>query len=434
MSDLDQLAQRALHLTGKVQEKILNVSTDNQGKPNLHWGQFVVAPRQDAQVGVYGSASAAIVLGLNGRDDIQGRRKARDDLKTYVENDAEAPFELAHNVKLAMTVLALAPQAGTDADPRMLQLLDELLGRCSPTSSFWPAYSRPKILSAIPFPGRDAEVATAVILILLDEVLRSLSSQRYVAQQGRIAAMVKASADRLEDAFASKRATLDRFATLIAVAVILSKGHEAKQPLRAAYREAVRTRDFADRRVFFYECLRHDGTLTRDYFIVPPAVIVPILLGKPTVKPMDRALAITAMHDLLDKLTDEGVFQAGQDMPSTVEQALVGLSLQATTRGRPEFGFRVQVAKACLQATQSDPTGIPTKFISIFVLGLWVITAVVIGGKAIPPFLQKTPVFAQAYWLSSASPEAISQLLPAVCAAWSASRALFLRIFKGAQS
>jgi hypothetical protein len=428
MTDQSEILGRIIHSVGKMQERVLHTA-NTSSKANLQWGQFVVEPRPGAQVGVYGSSCAAIILRLHGRDDDESRG-ARSALTSYVTSGGEAETELAHNIKLAMVVLALAPSPGQDADQLMLTLLGKLLDRCSQSSSLWPAYSCPAALAGVTFSERDSEVATAVILILLEDVLRRLTSQRYVSERGRIDQIVKQSALTLERAYVSKRSALERFSTLIGTAVILIRGRDASAKIRKTFGEAVRTCDFADRRVFFYECLRVDGTLTRDYFIVPPAVILPLIAGRVDARATDRALALSVVPDLLEQLDDEGLFKGGQAMPSTVEQALVGLAMQAVERGKPYVGVAHQFAASWIYVTRPNAKGVPTKLIGTIVVMLWVVTGLAIAGKAMPTSLRTMPILQSAYSFASAFPEALSQLLVFLTAVWPASRSLFLRIFR----
>lgn len=426
MSEQADVFHQIDHFTGNLQGKVLRTASKNSAKPNLHWGQFVVEPpRDEAQVGVYGSSCAAIIA--KARDD-ESARKARDELLAYVKTSQEASSELAHNIKLAMVVLALAPVPGNDAAPEMLDHLRTLLGRCSQSSNLWPAYTPPSGQAAANFVERESEVATSIVLILLDEVHRCLNASRYTLERGQIEALARESASRLEQAYTSQRRVLDRFAGLISAAVILVKGRKANRAIRRAFREAVRTRDFADRRVFFYDCLR-DGMFTRDYFIVPTAVVLPVVAGKAEVKGFDRARGLVVAQGLIKELDDDGVFRAGQELSSTVEQALVYVSLQSVRRGQQFLsGALGQVAVSFLHLTQSGPTGVPTKLIGTLVVMLWLIAAVALLGKFIPVNLRSTTLLAQIYAFASLLPDAVTTFLAFLVGALPASQALFSRI------
>lgn len=427
MSDTDRIFDKIDHLTGKLQEKILRTRSTNPNKPNLHWGQFIVDPRDDAQVGVYGSACSAIISAA--RDDDQARA-ARDELRAYVESAPEAEGELAHNIKMAMVVLALAPCPGADAHPTMLDRLGELLNRRSVASKLWPAYTRPASQAGARFAERDSEVATSIILVLLDAVHRCLCSPRYASERGQIETLSNETAARLEQACASRRIFENRFSALIASAVILIKGRQAGSAVRQAYREAVRTHDFAERRVLFYDCLRND-TFTRDYFIVPMSVVLPIVAYKAELKPTDRALAFVVAQRLVEELDDDGIFRTGQELSSTVEQALAYLSLQSALRGRNLISRgQDQVALSWLQLTQSSATGVPTKLVGTAVIGLWLFAAVAVVGKFMPAQLRSTAVLQQIYEFAAVVPEPLTTFLGFVAGALPVSQALFLRLIR----
>lgn len=429
MSDQDDINGKVTHYIGKLQSEIL-AARNTTSKPNLYWGQFVVEPKVQAQVGVYGSTCAAIVLQLNNRDDGE-TKQAKQSLMTFVaqNTDNEATKELSHNIKLAMLVLALAPRPGGDAEPQMLTQLDQLLARCTSATHLWPAYTSPQCFLGANFVPRDSEVATAVILIILYETLKCLGNQKYVAVRGRAQAVVEAAALALEAAHSSERSISQRHSALLATAVILTKGTKAKHGLNSAFNEAAQVRDFADRRVFFYECLRGDGTLSRDYFILPPAVILPMVLGKASANRLIRAKALTVIYELFPHLDERGLFRGGQDMPSTVEQAFVGLSLQAAAEPGGHFDIGYDIAKSWTYATQPNPNGTPTKLIFGIVVLLWVATVIALLGEQVPANLRSNLVLGSIYEFASL-PEGVAQFLVFLTGAWPASRIVLTRLFR----
>lgn len=427
MSDQDDINGKVTHYIGKLQSEILstrNVTT----KSNLHWGQFVVEPKAKAQVGVYGSTCAAIILRLYGRDDSE-TKQAKQSLMTFVaqNTDNKAAEEFAHNIKLAMLVFALAPRPGEDAGPQMLAQLDQLLERCTSATHLWPAYTSPQCFLGSNFVPRDSEVATAVILIFLYETLKCLDSQKYVALRGKAQAVVDSAALALEAAYSSERLVSQRHSALLATAVILTKGSKAKRGLSSAFSEAAQVRDFADRRVFFYECLRGDGNFSRDYFILPPAVILPLVMGKASANRLIRAKALTVVRELFSHLDEKGLFRGGQDMPSTVEQAFVGLSLQAAAESGHHSDIRYYLARSWTYATQPNPNGTPTKLIFVIVALLWAATGVALLGKQVPVNLRSNIFLGTIYDIASL-PEAVPQFLAFVTGAWPASRVVFARL------
>ena len=427
--DFTDVFPAILHIKGKLQEAVLRAKTNSAAKPQLHWGQFIAEySRDDMQVGVYGSSCAAIIA--KDRDDAFAR-EARQQLFTYVTTARDANSELAHNIKLAMIVLALSPPPGQDADQKMLNYLSELLSRCSQVTKLWPAYTPTSEHSTVRFVPRDSEVVTSIIIILLNEVYRCLEHPaKYGQERAQIKGQVEASATALEQAYATKQPLVGRFFGLTSSAVILVKGRTANKMVRRAFREAVRTRDFSDRRVLFYDCLRN-GTLTRDYFIVPIAVVLPIVADKSDAKSIDRALAFIGAEELVRQLDGSGLFRTGQEYSSTVEQLLVYLSLKSVCRGKKLLStIWDQAALSWLHITQSGPTGVPTRQISVLVILLWIVTAAAILGKLIPVGLRSLPGLSYIYEFASFFPEAITAFLVFLVGALPASKALFLRLME----
>jgi hypothetical protein len=388
--------------------------------------------RPGSQVGVYGSACASIILGLDRDDPVA--RAAVQDLATFV-GSARAQPELGHNIKLAMVCLALAPTPGAEATPEMQQHLATLLDRYSNADGLWPAYSRPAQFSQIHFIERPSEVASSVIVVLVNEVCRRLTHQVHVGLRGQVEAVLKSTADSLENAHDSKRTLAVRYGSLIATAIVVIKGRKARGSVRSAYKDAVQKRDFADRRVFFYDCLRPDnGSPSRDYFILPAAIMLPLVARVPGAAAMQRALALEAGQSLLDKLDDDGVFKGGQDLPSTVEQGVAALALNAFVSGLETRGICVKCAEAWLYMTQPSPSGKPTKLVTSLVVILWAAAAAITVGKYIPETWRAAhglgPLLRMVFTFSQEAPDAAAQFLPFLAAALPASRSTFMRMIR----
>lgn len=428
MSDVADVVGQVKHLTERLRTRLAAVENPNS-TPLLHWGQFVLEGRPKSQVGLYGSACATIILRLD-RADAAAHDAARN-LASYIESP-DAEIELGHNIKLAMVCLALAPQAGNEATPAMLHSLQLLLGRYT-TARLWPAFSRPEQFQQVHFTGHPSEVASAIIVVLLHEVHRRLTHRAHVGLRGQIEAMLKNTADSLENAHVSQRTLALRHGNLIATAIILVKGAQARSTVTAAFKDAVQKKDFADRRVFFYDCLRKDGSPSRDYFILPAAILLPIVAGAPDAGATQRALALDAGRALIRELDDDGVFKGSQELPSTVEQGMAALALSGFVLGLGSVGLRVKIVEAWLYLTQPSPSGRPTKLVTVVVVVLWLGTAVVTAGKLIPAEWRGlegvSAILERVFAVSSAAPDALSEFLAFLCAALPASRAVFKRFF-----
>lgn len=427
MSDNNEVARQVQHYLSRLQSRVLAVENAQSKRPGLHWGQFVMEGQPDSQVGVYGSACAAFILRLNQRDDSSSRSAVacvEDFLKT-----SAAEVELGHNLKLAMVCLALAPQRGSEASQILLTQIAALVGRHSTAAALWPAFSKPAKFSNVPFTERPSEVASALITIFISELRRRLTHQ---AQQGLCAqldALLSSTASALENAYSAARTTATRHSYLLATAILVVKGGKAISAVNRDFKDAVQKRDFSDRRVFFYDCLREGAVSpSRDYFILPAATLVPLVAASTNASPMQRALALDTAHSLLKELDDDGIFKGGQDLPSTVEQGLIGLSLQAIGEGGERIGIRMRLVQGWLYITQPSPTGKPTKLVYGLVFLLWALTIVLVCGKYIPDDLRLTKGLGWIYTFSKEAPEALAQFVPFLAAAWPASRIAFMRL------
>lgn len=433
MSEAVELDGQITHLTQLLQTQLETVANQqSDDKPGLYWGQFVVAGGvANSQVGVYGSSCAAVILNLNRDDDVS--RAAVRNLENYT-NAPGAELELAHNIKLAIVCLALAPHVGAEASEAMKRQLAELLGRFSRNAGLWPAYSLPQKFQESRFVPRPSVVASAIIVIVLSEVERRLSHQAHIESRGAIRGILKSAADRLENAIDAKRTIEARYGGLIATAVICIKGSNARAAARKIFSEAAQKRDFADRRVFFYDCLREGGSPSRDYFILPAATLLPLVADASNASATQQALALEVGRALLNELDDNGVFKGGQDLPSTVEQGLVALSLASTARAAMRTTIKVRLAQGWLYMTQPSPAGTPTKVVTTVVTILWAFVIVVVLGKYLPETLRSSAVVgwvaSRIYWVSTEIPDPVAQFSLFVVAAWSPSRSAFMRLIR----
>lgn len=419
------------YLLQQLQTKVLGVSArlDDSRKPGLHWGQFLVDGGDEPQVGVYGSSCAAIILNIN-RDD-EAARAAVQNLMTYV-NTGESELELAHNIKLALVCLALLPKEGAEASEIMRRQLEKLTARFQKAENSWPAFSVPNKFKNEAFKEPPAPVASAIIVIALCEILRRLSHQAHVDLQGMLRAILEKAAGSLENAVGMGRTLAQRHGSLLATAIILVKGARASSPAKSLFNEAVQERDFADRRVFFYDCLRNDGSVHRDYFILPAAVLLPLVADNTTLAAMQQARALDVGQALFAKIEDDGLFRGGQDLPSTVEQGLVALALGSTARAVKQSKLNVHVAKTWLFLTQPSPTGRPTKSVVAFVVFFWLLVIGIVGGKYVEEAWTTFPILGHilqwSSWLALNVPRPVADLLVFIAAVWPPSRSTFLRL------
>ena len=429
MSDNKEVARRVVHYLSRLQSRVLAVENAQSKRPGLHWGQFVMEGQPNSQVGVYGSACAAFILRLARRDDASAR-SAVAGVEAFL-NTSEAELELGHNLKLAMVCLALAPQPGSEASQVLMTQIDTLVGRHSTAVALWPAFSKPAKFSNVQFTERPSEVASALITILVSELRRRLTHQSQQNLCAQLDALLSATASALENAYSAAGTTATRHSYLLATAILVVKGGEAISAVNRDFKDAVRERDFSDRRVFFYDCLREGaGSPSRDYFILPAATLVPLVAASTNASAMQRALALDTAYSLLQELDDDGIFRGGQDLPSTIEQGLIGLSLQAIGEGVERIGIATRIAQGWLYITQSSPTGKPTKLVYVLVFLLWALATVLVVGKYLPDEHRSTKGLGWIYTISKEAPEAVAQFVSFLAAAWPASRIAFMRLIR----
>jgi hypothetical protein len=425
------------HRLATLQDALLNsANAGNMDKPLLHWGQFVSPQHGNVQAGVYGSAASSAVAFLRERDDTQGR-DARDRLRTYVESDADAQNQLSHNIKLAMVVLALCPSGGQAAHATMLGCLNTLLDRFSSAAGLWPAFSRALVPGApYAFLDSGSEVATAVIVLLLWPVGERLTNSLHVGERARVRTALDDAAKRLESACVANAHPITRFESTIACAVLLVKGAGANPTVRRAFKRAASDIDFVERRVFFYECIDGHGRFTRDYFIVPPDALLPLVCANKAARGADRVVARYVAERLCGSLDHDGLFRAGQQTASTVEQLLVGLSLDTVLSTRTiHRGPSYQLANFWHYSSRPTTSGRPAP-LAIFVVGvLWLLTGLAVVLPQLPSaWMQWADAAVSAQVIAGFVPEWGRALLVFLVGALPTSKELFLRLIgRGAQ-
>jgi hypothetical protein len=433
MNSAEQPQDRARHFCRQMRGSfVANRVPVDHANQYLKWGQFITPPNSISQVGVLGSTSAAIVLGLLGNDD-NDTRSAKTNLENYYITEPDANNQLCHNLKLAMMALALCPALNAEASQSAKDAVGKLISRAQ-TDHIWPAFTPLQSHQHPTFVPANSHVATALILILLRSIFDRLSNNRDSALKDEIESLSKRAGKTLQESLGTETGATRRFRGLIATAVILALGSESSKKTLRCFKDALVATDFTERIVFFYDCIIPSGVVSRDYFIIPPAVILPIIASRDGSSQHLRAMSQSANEGLFSEISERGLYSTGQEYPSSVEQAFVGLSLEAIADRSTPLNLQGKLSHAWIYLTQMEAGGSPTTTVKVTMAFLWTVTAGLILVRTLHTSFccEHTALNVAFQWLR-VLPEPVSTFLAFLCGALPASKVVFSR-FIGKQS
>jgi len=243
---------------------------DSEPTDTVGWGQFLDAPKQHKQVGMYGTCAGIIVLAVAGRGDNPLSRKAVT-LMDYWWNSRSSPKyshkRLAQTPRLAFANLALRisgiPASSTISAQVEQALLSEVM-----SGGIWGNYWTSEA-------DRDnsPRIFPSALALLSFNLMRSGSANR----DGRL---LRATHE-LEGALAKELAAHE--AAAVTAALLSTEGESLGRRTRSRIDEIAiaRSRALGEGGVYFYD-YQYDqaaGGATgfgRDYFIVPTEILLGI--------------------------------------------------------------------------------------------------------------------------------------------------------------
>lgn len=299
----------------------------------LSWGQFLDNLGSQGQVGLYGTVSACVTFKLASGESDPNARSAHEKLVTFWNSRAtssDAQNNLAQNVRVAMLLLGLAI-AHPFAETAVQDVWGELQRKLDTGQWMWGDSLSPSDLKFI-----RSEYITSIILLLLC-IVRHLSIGQEAEFAGLDSVRVKV-ASALQQSYLSDltRQRPYKLAMLLAIVLNLDKDvdRRVKKYINAHAVEAI---DVKQRYTYFFDYRKSDNTFSRDFLIVPLEVLCAYLLFLKKIHGMQYLLSVRTLMAVEKALKDstDGLFKAGVERPSTVEQSFIVLALHAYEKYKP---------------------------------------------------------------------------------------------------
>ena len=318
----------------QFKQRSVNVEADA-----LSWGQFLDNLGSQGQVGLYGTVSACIVFKLVGGPNDANAKSAHQKLVTFWNdraNSLDAQNNLAQNVRIAMLLLGLAI-SHPFTEVAVQETWRELLRKLDDAQGMWGDSLVPNELKFV-----RSEYVTSIISLLLFLVRHlSIGQGMEFAELDSVREKV---AKALQRSYLSDRTRQRpyKLAMLLAIVANLDKGvdRKIKKYISAHAIEAI---DIKQRYTYFIDYKKTDDTFSRDFLIVPIEVFCTYLLFSNKVPGMQYLLSVRVLTEIEKclKKSNDGLFKAGVERPSTIEQSFIVLALDAYGRYKPSRLSRI---------------------------------------------------------------------------------------------
>ena len=357
----------------------------------LSWGQFLDSQNQGLQVGLYGTLAAAIAIKTKNANRSIEAQDVEQELITYWShrNNGEEKDNLCQNVRLAALLLGLCFHSqGNSA--AVNEITSELERRFSDLDDLWGESS-----SLPPNAAPNSEWSSAVIIVFAFQAMKHYGGN--VADFGNLGDRLTRGANALQKAYLqdSTRKRSDLLVILIAVVLVLG-GNAHKAIRKRLSVELLDLDSIFQRSLFYVDYLAHSGECKRDFFLLPIQLLVPVLLLQPTIGGGLYLRAVNAVKQIKGNLdsNDSGLFREPWGRPSTLEQALAVLALDAFRGHSDRSSHSLFLARLWLGAQKKrEPEWLFGWFILLFAylpLGIAVCAEGILGsiGSKLPVLLQ----------------------------------------------
>jgi hypothetical protein len=305
----------------------------------LSWGQFLDNLSNQAQVGLYGTVSACVAFKLAHGPNDPNSRTTHDKLVGFWNTRAssdDAQNNFAQNVRIAMLLLGLASEHAF-ADAAVQDVWTVLKSKLHSTEHMWGDSRSPADLAFV-----SSEYTTSIILLLLFAI-RALSTGTDAVFADLDAVRVGA-AKALQRSYLSDLTRQRPYSLVLLLAVVTNLNKDADRRIRKPLnRHAVDAIDIKQRYTYFFDYQKSDGTYKRDFLIAPVEVLCALLLYSAKISGMQFLLSTRVLVEVEKALKDShyGLFEAGVERPSTMEQAFVVLALHAYSVHTHEKAARI---------------------------------------------------------------------------------------------
>jgi hypothetical protein len=302
-------------------EEIFTKLNESYQADHKGWGQFLDGNIDHirSQFGRFGTSSGAIIMGLLERTD---SIKANDVLNTLL-NWVEHREGDNHYCQLLVEVMILAGVGSLNSDVTQVQsqvdaLFAKRLANCFLWGDYWIDERKHDDMESI--------FVSSIILLVLSFIQRrhnlSVASENNISQ----------SLTKLETSFLTNKSKHQKYKEIVYAALYSNSKFEPSRVsknglLSLAYRKI----DLSEQYIYFYDYEKNEGSVGREYFVVPNEIFF-YIAGKSLQAPSEVRLRA---KDLEEKIKSElknnsGLYKTtSESRASTLEQCFVAIAFIA---------------------------------------------------------------------------------------------------------
>lgn len=331
----------------------------------LSWGQFLDNSNEDSQVGLYGTVAGTVALKASNRNGSPDAIAAEQQLVAYWTDRANPhkSDNLCQNIRLASLLLGLSFLSSNNSQI-VGEIADELTKRVINHSGLWSDSSSPINMSP-----RSSEFSSAMVLILAFASVHFFKGDK--ATFAQLDQASECAARALQKRYLDDRNRERPYVMALLVAVVLVLGEKANFSVQKKLSEYAWGRENIFQRYWQYiDYIDHQGNYTRDYFILPIRLLMPLLLMRGDLKGTHFLGAKAALAEIKATLDSNnlGLFVEQAGRPSSLEQALVILGMEAS---RQEQGFNPYLIIPKLWIGLKKPRSQEWAFAWFFLVGVY---------------------------------------------------------------
>lgn len=304
-----------------IRSKFLEKKIPNR---SLSWGQFLDS---GGQVGLYGTVAAAIALKAKNPESPEAQAAEKELVDYWNKRTTSDSHQdnLCQNVRLAALLLGLSFRSQSNSNT-VAEVANNLQSRFSEHEDLWGDSSNQP-----PNTPTTSEFSTAIVIIFAFQAIHL-----YKGSQGIFCDLhdrLDRAAKALQKAYVDdpKRPRQYLLLLLIAVELVLGKSANASVRRRLS-QQASSGLNMFQRSWYHLDYIAASRECKRDYLIIPEQLLIAILFLQPHIPGNHFLYAKNALDKtkvILDS-NESKLFKESTDRPSSLEQALVILALEAS--------------------------------------------------------------------------------------------------------
>jgi hypothetical protein len=272
---------------------------------------------------------------------------AENELITYWRDRANEEHlnNLCQNIRLALLLLGLCFASNRNSD-EIKEISEELQNRFIDHDKLWGDTSKPPTQKL-----RQSEFSSALVVISAFTAMSLFKGHDTVFDGLPI--KITHAANALQKLYVDDRKRERPYLPVLLIAVILVLGKTADANIRRSLSQYVsKTGSIFQRFWYHLDFVVNNNAYKRDYFIVPPRLLVPLLLLQSRISGLHYLAAngvLTEIQKVLDS-NETQLFREPAERASSLEQALTVLALIAAGNTQKQKRISLLIPWAWIQA------------------------------------------------------------------------------------